>query len=184
MCKNTKSILTPLAFLLLFFILLKIFFPNQKLFDYNLMEVLTTVIVTFGIYFFTKVDNYTDRKNKKVEETIEWIKDKLYDVFSGKIEQSRHAEYLHSFKHIDNKIEVLEKLSKHLDCEKNIEKIKSEKQRLDEFINDNIGQGDSYFLGDTVKEKVPNILCNIESQLDEIMLKIYSDDLIILHIKQ
>ena len=35
------------------------------------------------------------------------------------------------------------------------------------------GQGEEYFKGNTVKEKIPNILCNIETHLDNIIIQIY-----------
>lgn len=159
----------------LIFIGLKYFFPNHDLFNYNLMEILTTIVVTIGLYFLTKVNDDIKKKNEKVEDTIEWIRNRINTVFNCPVQQSKQAEYLHSFKYIDNKINVLERLSKHLNCTEDIREIRNEKQKLDDFINENIGQGDNYFLGVTVKEKIPNILCNIETHLDNIMLKIYND---------
>ena len=155
------------------FIGLKYWIPNHDLFNYNLMEILTTIVVTLGIYFLTKVNDDIRKKNEKIEDIIEWIKNKFNNVFNTPIRKDKQAEYLHSFKYIDNKIAVLEKLSEHLKCNEDIREIKNEKQKLDEFINENIGQGDEYFLGETVKEKVPNILCNIETHLDNIILQIY-----------
>lgn len=38
------------------FIGLKYWIPNHDLFNYNLMEILTTIVVTLGIYFLTKVN--------------------------------------------------------------------------------------------------------------------------------
>ena len=157
------------------FIGLKYLIPNHNLFDYNLMEILTTVIVTIGIYFLTTFNDDIKKKNEKVEDTIEWIKERLNIVFNCPIKKDKQAEYLHSFKYIDNKIEVLKRLSKHLKCDDDIREIINEKQKLDDFISENIGQGDEYFLGDTVKEKIPNILCNIETHLDNIILKIYDN---------
>lgn len=155
------------------FIGLKYWIPNHDLFNYNLMEILTTIVVTLGIYFLTKVNDDIRKKNEKIEDIIEWLKNKFNNVFNTPIRKDKQAEYLHSFKYIDNKIAVLEKLSAHLKCNEDIREIKNEKQKLDEFINENIGQGDEYFLGETVKEKVPNILCNIETHLDNIILQIY-----------
>ncbi len=70
---------------------------------------------------------------------------------------------------------MLEKISVHLKCGEYINNIKAEKEKLDEFINDNIEQGNKYFLGKKVKDKIPNILCNIENNLDNIVLKIYEE---------
>ena len=173
--KHLTSVIIILLIISGIFIGLKYFFTNHDLFSYNLMEILTTIVVTIGIYFLTKINNDIKSKNEKVEDTIEWIKNKINTVFNCPIEQNKQAEYLHSFKYIDNKIIVLEKLSKHLNCVEDIREIKNEKQKLDDFINENIGQGDEYFLGETVKEKIPNILCNIETHLDNIILKIYED---------
>ena len=157
------------------FIGLKYWIPNHDLFSYNLMEILTTVIVTIGIYFLTKVNDDIKNKNEKVEDTVEWIREKLNSVFNCTIKQDKQAKYLHTFKYVDNKIVVLKKLSEYLKCDNEIKEIINEKQKLDDFINENIGQGDDYFLGDTVKEKIPNILCNIETHLDNIILKIYDN---------
>lgn len=54
---NKKHFWILLAVLLIIsglFIGLKYWIPNHDLFSYNLMEILTTVIVTIGIYFFDK----------------------------------------------------------------------------------------------------------------------------------
>ena len=101
------------------------------------------------------------------------MKEKLYNVFDKPIDTKKQAEYLYSFKYIDNKIKVLEKLSKHLKCEDEIKEIKNLTEKLDEFISENLIHGNEYFIGETVKGKIPNILCNIETRLDEIVLKIY-----------
>ena len=122
-----------------------------------------------------KIKKKKKNKNEKVEDTVEWIREKLNSVFNCTIKQDKQAEYLHTFKYVDNKIVVLKKLSEHLKCDDEIKEIINEKQKLDDFINENIGQGDDYFLGDTVKEKIPNILCNIETHLDNIILKIYDN---------
>lgn len=155
------------------FIGLKYLIPNHDLFSYNLMEILTAIVVTIGIFFLTKANDDIKNKNDKIEDIIDLLKSKLNDVFNSPIKVERQAEYLHSFKYIDNKITILEKLSNHLKCENDIQEIKNEKQKLDDFINENIGQGEEYFKGDTVKEKIPNILCNIETHLDNIIIKIY-----------
>ena len=77
-------------------------------------KILTTVIVTIGIYFLTKVNDDIKNKNEKVEDTVEWIREKLNSVFNCTIKQDKQAEYLHTFKYVDNKIVVLKKLSEHL----------------------------------------------------------------------
>lgn len=150
------------------------FIPSEiALLNYNLMDIITATIITYLVYYFSKKDNDTNRRNEKIEETIGLIRQRLYEVFSSPIEVADKAKYLHSFKYIDNKIFVLEKLSSHLDCKEDIEKIKNEKQKMDEFINENISCGNEYFTGESVKDKIPNILCNIENHLDNIIIKIY-----------
>ncbi len=162
-----------LIVLSLIFIGLECHFSDNGLFQYNLMEIITTVVLGFGIYYLTKINDDIKSKNEKIENIVEWLKSRFKDTFDSEIETNKYAEYLHTFKYIDNKLKVLEKLSTHLNCDSEIKEIKNEKQKLDEFITENIGQGNEYFRGDSVKEKIPNILCNIETHLDNIILLIY-----------
>lgn len=171
--KRTIIIIITLVVLTAIFIILKCFIQNNSLFDYNLMEILTTIVVTVGIFFLTKANDDIKSKNDKIQDIIELLRNKLNDVFNAPVKLDKQAEYLHTFKYIDNKIIVLEKLTTHLKCEEDIKEIKNEKQKLDDFINENIGQGEEYFIGETVKEKIPNILCNIETHLDNIIIEIY-----------
>lgn len=171
--KNAIIIVIVLVVLTSVLIALKYWIPNHDLFNYNLMEILTTIVVTFGIYYLTKINDDIKNKNEKIESIIEWLNSRFKEVFEKPIEKDKHAEYLHTFKYIDNKIKVLEKLSVHLKCEEEIREIKSEKQKLDDFVTENIGQGNEYFLGESVKDKIPNILCNIETHLDSIIVSIY-----------
>lgn len=69
---------------------------------------------------------------------------------------------------------VLEKMSTHLKCKESINAINNELQKLDEFINENLYHGNDYFSSSEHKEKIPNIVCNIENNLDNIILKIYN----------
>lgn len=161
--------------LIIIFIVLKYIFPNQSIFNYNLMEILTASVVTFGIFFLTKVNDDVRNRNKKIENVIELLINKFSKVFNLPIKADKKTEYLYTFKYIDNKIKVLEKLSSHLKCDQDIQDIKNEKQKLDEFINENLCHGEEYFIGKTVKEKVPNILCNIETRLDNIIIRIYDN---------
>jgi len=139
------------------------------------MDILTVVAVSFVILFLTIFTDDRRKKNEKVEDVIGLLQQKLHKVFDNKpIEVDKHSEYLYSFKYIDNKIRVLEELSKYLSCNDEIKGIKSEKQKLDDFITENICQGNTYFTGDAVKDKIPNILCNIDTHLDNIILNIYN----------
>lgn len=161
--------------LIIIFIVLKFIFPNQSIFNYNLMEILTASVATFGIFFLTKANDDVRNRNKKIENVIELLRNKFNKVFNPPLKIDKQAEYLYTFKYIDNKIKVLEKLSSHLKCDQDIQDIKNEKQKLDEFINENLCHGEKYFIGETVKEKIPNILCNIETRLDNIIIKIYNN---------
>ena len=94
-------------------------------------------------------------------------------VFSSPIDVDNKAEYLHSFKYLYSKVNVLKKLCINLDCSNELNNIESELKKLDEFINDNLEQGNEYFNSGKLKAKVPNIICNIENNLDAITIKLY-----------
>lgn len=170
---RTVIIIIILIVLTIFFAAIKNVNTNNSLLDYNLMEILTTIVVTGGIFFLTKANDDKKNKNDKIQDIIELLKGKFNDVFNLPVKKDKQVEYLHTFKYIDNKIIVLEKLTGHLNCAEDIKEIKREKEKLDEFINENIEQGEEYFQGETVKEKIPNILCNIETHLDNIIIQIY-----------
>lgn len=170
---RTAIIIIILIVLTIFFAAIKNVNTNNSLLDYNLMEILTTIVVTGGIFFLTKANDDKKNKNDKIQDIIELLKGKFNDVFNLPVKKDKQAEYLHTFKYIDNKIIVWEKLTGHLNCAEDIKEIKREREKLDEFINENIEQGEEYFQGETVKEKIPNILCNIETHLDNIIIQIY-----------
>ena len=158
------------------FVFLGVKFPDYSIFQYNLMEIITAICVSFVIYYLTKINEEKKNKNNKVEDIIELIQKRLNSVFSLPVKYENKAEYLHTFKYLDNKILILENMTKHLKCEDEIRNIKTEKEKLDDFITENINLGDDYFNGETVKEKIPNILGNIEAHLDTIILKIYGSN--------
>lgn len=157
-------------------IILGIKFGDYELFKYNLMDIITTICVSFGIYYLTKINEEKKDKNNKIENIIELIQKKMNSTFVLPIKSDNKAEYLHTFKYFDNKIMILESMTKHLKCDEEIRNIKIEKDKLDDFITENINLGDKYFLGETVKEKIPNILENIETHLDSIILKMYGSN--------
>ena len=171
--KKVVGIIIGMVFSIGLFIFLGIKYSNIELFKYNLMDIITTICVSFGIYYLTKLGEEKKDKNNKIENIIELIQKKLTLTFSSPIKSENKAEYLHTFKYLDNKISILENMTNHLKCEEEIRNIKTEKDKLDDFITENIDIGDKYFMGESVKEKVPNILCNIETHLDSIVLKIY-----------
>ena len=64
-------------------------------------------------------------------------------------------------------------MTKGLGCDKEISDIKSEKDKLDVYINVNLNEGNGYFSDKSRREKIPNIIENIETRLDSILLKVY-----------
>lgn len=146
---------------------------DKTLFQYNLIEILTCGVVTYGIFYFTIANEKKNNQNTRIENIIELIDKKLRVVFEPNIEVTNQDEYLHSFRYLDNKILILEKMTKSLGCDKEIADIKNEKDKLDVYINENLNEGNSYFADKSRSEKIPNIIENIETRLDSILLKIY-----------
>jgi hypothetical protein len=155
------------------FVFLGIKYSSCELFKYNLMDIITVIFVSFGIYYITKLGEEKKSKNNKVESIIDLINIKLNSTFLSPIEPDKKSQYLLAFKYIDNKINILENMTQHLRCTEEIRDIKVEKDKLDDFITDNIHHGTEYFLDAKVKDKIPNIISNIEIRLDSIILKIY-----------
>ena len=146
---------------------------DKTLFQYNLIEILTCGVVTYGIFYFTIANEKKNNQNTRIENIIELIDKKLRVVFEPNIDVTNQDEYLHSFRYLDNKILILEKMTKSLGCDKEIAYIKNEKDKLDVYINENLNEGNSYFADKSRSEKIPNIIENIETRLDSILLKIY-----------
>lgn len=146
---------------------------DKTLFQYNLIEILTCGVVTYGIFYFTIANEKKNNQNTRIENIIELIDKKLRVVFEPNIDVIKQDEYLHSFRYLDNKILILEKMTKGLGCDKEIADIKNEKDKLDVYINENLNEGNSYFADKSRSEKIPNIIENIETRLDSILLKIY-----------
>lgn len=169
-------IIIPMIILIILFSILGAKFSDCSLFNYNFMEILTTIVMTFGIYYLTKINDEKKGKNAKIEFIIELIQKKLNTVFGSAIIVERKEEYLHSFKYLYSKMLVLEKMCIHLKCDEDIKEINNELKKLDEFINENLNCGNEYFSSTPQKEKTPNILCNIENHLDNIVLKIYDSN--------
>lgn len=146
---------------------------DKTLLQYNLIEILTCGVVTYGIFYFTIANEKKNNQNTRIENIIELIDKKLRVVFEPNIDVTKQDEYLHSFRYLDNKILILEKMTKGLGCDKEIADIKNEKDKLDVYINENLNEGNSYFADKSRSEKIPNIIENIETRLDSILLKIY-----------
>ncbi len=52
-------------------------FSSSSLFSYNFMEILTTIVIGFGIYYLTQINDEKKRKNMKIESIMELIDKKL-----------------------------------------------------------------------------------------------------------
>jgi hypothetical protein len=139
------------------------------------MDVMTVTIVTFGALFVTIITDNTRKKNEKIEAIIERLQHKIYSIFDLEIDVDKQTEYLYTFKYIENKINVLEKLAIHLECRESIDEIKKQEESLNKFVMDNLCEGNDYFKKLEHKNTIPNTLCNIETHLDKITLKIYVD---------
>lgn len=174
---NSKKsyIITFIIILLISGFLIWLGFKNndKTLFQYNLIEILTCGVVTYGIFYFTIANEKKNNQNTRIENIIELIDKKLRVVFEPNIDVTKQDEYLHSFRYLDNKILILEKMTKGLGCDKEIADIKNEKDKLDVYINENLNEGNLYFVDKSRSEKIPNIIENIETRLDSILLKIY-----------
>lgn len=157
-------------------IILNILFKDKnKLFDYNLMEVLTACIVTVGIFLLTQISNEKNKKNMKIETLLDSTKKDIYKTFLKEIKVEKLEEYLSIFKRIDNKIRILSEISEHLNCEKEIKEIGEELEKISVFIIENISEGNDYFKRGILKYKIPNIINNIDVRMDNILIKIYNN---------
>lgn len=168
-----------ITFLILFlicgiFVGLGIWFKDCVLFQYNLLEIISGIAVAYALYYLTKINEQKNNQNNRIQEVIELIQKKISSVFEKPVDVSEKKEYLHTFKYLDNKIRILEIMTSELKCEIEIEKIKTEKDSLEKFVTENLNEGNDYFVKESVKDKIPNILGNIENQLDNITVKIYN----------
>lgn len=155
-------------------VILKIKFKDCSLFDYNLVDILLLSVASIGFFYIQQLNDDIKHKNNKIEEIINNIRTKMYDVWSTPIVNSNKGLYLSTLKFIDNKLGILDTISNHLNCEKELDYIKNEFKKIDDFIIDNIDGADDYFIEKNRKDKIPNILNNIDAKFDEIIKKIYS----------
>lgn len=64
------------------FVFLGVKLPDCSIFQYNLMEIITAICVSFGIYYLTKINEEKKNKNNKVEDIIELIQKKIkFSIF-------------------------------------------------------------------------------------------------------
>ena len=84
MSKKRKTFIAGILLVITaIFIWLKYLIPNHDLFSYNLMEILTTIVVTIAIFFLTKANDDIKNKNDKIEDIIELLKNSIYTFSSA-----------------------------------------------------------------------------------------------------
>lgn len=174
--ENTRYLFCAVVMLLAIVILsiAAAHFNYVSLFQYNFMEIVATVVVSGGIFVFTQSKDQERRKNDKLERIISLLIVDLYDAFGQPIQSENREKYLLAFKKIDTKLRVIESLSGHLNCETEIKDIKQYRERLDEFVMDNLDIA-GYFDASNRKMKIPNCICDIETRLNNIVLKMYEN---------
>lgn len=147
-------------------------------FKYTLLDVVTGIGVSYGIYYLSKVNDEKNNKTIKIDQIIDVFRKRLTILFAKPIDvENNKEEYYHSFKYLDNKFKLLEHMTKSFDCENEIENIKINLEKLETYITDNINEKNDYFTKDSErKEKIPNIIDTIEVQLDNITIKLFSFD--------
>lgn len=145
---------------------------TNSFFSFNLLDLLTFAVASVLIYFITEIKNDKRNKNEKIENVIVEINTKISTITLDIPNEKKKKEYLYIFKYISNKFYVLDKLIEKKDKE-NLNNAKMEFEKMRDFINDNISQPKTYF--EQRKEKIPNYASNIESNLDKIIVNIYTD---------
>lgn len=174
--ENTRYLFCAVVMLLAIVILsiAATYFNYVSLFQYNFMEIVATVVVSGGIFVFTQSKDQERRKNDKLERIISLLIVDLYDAFGQPIQSENREKYLLAFKKIDTKLRVIESLSGYLNCETEIKDIKQYRERLDEFVMDNLDIA-GYFDASNRRMKIPNCICDIETRLNNIVLKMYEN---------
>lgn len=143
---------------------------------YTLLDVVTGIGLTYGIYYFSKINDEKNSKAAKIDQVIDVFRKRLITLFDKPIDvENNREEYYHSFKYLDNKFKLLEDMTKSFDCDNEIKNIKDNLEKIKDHITDNINEKNEYFIKDSErKEKIPNLIDTIEVQLDYITIKIFS----------
>lgn len=142
----------------------------NNLFSFNIIELLTLAIASILLYYLTEKNTNRRKCDDKIENLIVKIISKLSTICLKTPNIGMHSEYLYCFKYISNKFEVLDKLA-YKSCKEHVTNGKNEFDKLRDFITDNINQNEKYF--EDKKDKIPNLVSNIESNLDKIIVEIY-----------
>lgn len=145
---------------------------------YTLLDVVTGIGITYGIYYFSKINDEKNNKAAKIDQVIDVFRKRLISLFSKEIDvENNKEEYYHSFKYLDNKFKLLEHMTKSFNCDDEIKNISDNLEKLQIYITDNINEKNDYFTKDKErKEKIPNLIDTIEVQLDNITIKLFSFD--------
>lgn len=152
--------------------------PDCEFLKYTFMDIITGIGVSYGIYYYSYVNDERNNKASKTDQVIDIFRERLMSLFSKPIDvENNKEEYYHTFKYLDNKFKLLENMTKSFSCEKEIEKIRDNLEKIETFITDNINETNDYFAKNSErKEKIPNLMDTIEVQLDNITIKLFSFD--------
>lgn len=173
--RNKMSVLVIFAII---FSIPPFIWKNEPFLSYTLMDIVTGLCVTYGIYYYSKINDEKNHKANKIDQVIDVFRTRLITLFSNPIDVENNKEqYYHTFKYLDNKLKLLEHMSKSFECNDEIKVISENLEKIETYITDNINEKNEYFIKDsTRKEKVPNLIDNIETQLDNITKKMFSFD--------
>lgn len=151
---------------------------NVDFLKYTLLDVVTGIGVTYGIYYFSKINDEKNNKTNKIDHVIDVFRKRLVSLFNKPIDvENNKEEYYHSFKYLDNKYKLLAHMTESFDCKEEINKIGDNLEKIETYITDNITEKNDYFIKDSDrKEKIPNLIDTIEVQLDNITIKLFSFD--------
>lgn len=174
--KKGKIILVIIISIALFIILsaIRIIMNGWKsFFEFNVIELLTFIIASIVLFFVTEMVERKNKKDSKLDDTILKIVAKLQEICLEVPTSSDKSRYLYILKYISNKFVLVNELCDERD-KKNIEDAKKDFDTLRDFIIDNINLGPSYFEDEERKNKIPNLISNIETYLDKVVIRIYS----------
>ena len=145
-------------------------------FKYTLLDIVTGIGVTYGIYYFSKINDEKSSKAAKIDQVIDVFRKRLTVLFEKPIDvENNREEYYHSFKYLDNRFKLLEDMTKSYDCKEEIQNIKDNLEKIKDYVTDNIKEKNEYFTKNSErKEKIPNLIDTIEVQLDNITIKLFS----------
>jgi len=172
-CKIIKLILVLILFSIPPFI-----WKDIDFLKYTLLDVVTGIGVTYGIYYLSKNNDEKNNKTSKIDQVIDVFRKRLTLLFDKPINvENNREEYYHTFKYLDNKFKLLEHMTKSFDCDNEVKNIGENLEKIETYITDNINEKNDYFTKDADrKEKIPNLIDTIEVQLDNIMIKLFSFD--------